>query len=146
MNYQPSDFDRHGLLRLPPLLWGILLLQARNWVLLLLAGASRTQGDRLLALFYPERDLFLLGLIPGVPAVLAFLLSGRRHVFPRLWQGWRWVLIVTQLGITSLQGWAIYGLPAATGHSVTLLALDLFSLWLLLFQPRLRDCFSAARL
>ncbi|AFJ46201.1 DUF2919 domain-containing protein [Shimwellia blattae] len=142
MNYLPSDFDRHGLLRLPLLFWVIVVLQARNWVLLLLAGASREQGETLLALFYPERNLFLLGLVPGIPAVLAFVLSGRRLAFPRLWYYWRRVLIVTQLVITLLQVLALYGQAEVTPAGICLLAMDLFSLWWLLFQRRLRDCFS----
>ena len=66
----------HGRLRLPFLFWCVLLLQARTWVLFLMAGASRQQGDAILNLFYPDHDRFWLGLLPGVPAVLAFLLSG----------------------------------------------------------------------
>ena len=45
----PADFDTHGRLRLPFLFWCVLLLQARTWVLFLMAGASRQQGD---ALYY----------------------------------------------------------------------------------------------
>ncbi len=71
----PADFDAHGRLRLPLLFWCVLLLQARTWVLFLMAGASRQQGDAILNLFYPDHDRFWLGLLPGVPAVLAFLLS-----------------------------------------------------------------------
>ncbi|PLL92095.1 hypothetical protein CWN57_28950, partial [Klebsiella pneumoniae] len=41
----PADFDAHGRLRLPLLFWCVLLLQARTWVLFLMAGASRQQGD-----------------------------------------------------------------------------------------------------
>ena len=79
----PADFDAHGRLRLPLLFWCVLLLQARTWVLFLMAGASRQQGDAILNLFYPDHDRFWLGLLPGVPAVLAFLLSGYRQRLPR---------------------------------------------------------------
>jgi hypothetical protein len=34
---------------------------------------------------------FWLGLLPGVPAVLAFLLSGYRQRLPRLWRAMRWL-------------------------------------------------------
>jgi hypothetical protein len=60
----------------------VLLLQARTWVLFLMAGASRQQGDALLNLFYPDHDNFWLGLLPGMPAVLAFIISGHRQRFP----------------------------------------------------------------
>lgn len=52
-------------------------------MLFVIAGASREQGTALLNLFYPDHDNFWLGLIHGIPAVLAFLLSGRRATFPR---------------------------------------------------------------
>lgn len=63
----PGDYDAQGRLRLPFLFWCVLLLQARTWVLFVMAGASRGQGDTLLNLFYPDHDAFWLGLLPGVP-------------------------------------------------------------------------------
>lgn len=82
--FHPVHYDVHGRLRLPFLFWFVLLLQARTWVLFVIAGASREQGTALLNLFYPDHDNFWLGLIPGIPAVLAFLLSGRRDTFLRI--------------------------------------------------------------
>ena len=93
----PADFDAHGRLRLPLLFWCVLLLQARTWVLFLMAGASRQQGDAILNLFYPDHERFWLGLLPGVPAVLAFLLSGYRQRLPRLWRAMRWLLVLSQV-------------------------------------------------
>ena len=58
----PADFDAHGRLRLPLLFWCVLLLQARTWVLFLMAGASRQQGDAILNLFYPDHERFLQSL------------------------------------------------------------------------------------
>lgn len=58
IEFLPSDFDPHGRLRLPLMLWCVLLLQARTWVLFVMAGASREQGSTLLSLFYPDHDLF----------------------------------------------------------------------------------------
>ena len=75
-----ADYDAQGRVRLPFLFWCVLLLQARTWVLFVMAGASRGQGDTLLNLFYPDHDAFWIGLLPGIPAVLAFLVSGRRHL------------------------------------------------------------------
>lgn len=91
--FHPADYDGHGRLRLPVLFWCVLLLQARTWVLFVIAGSSREQGNTLLSLFYPDHDAFWLGLLPGVPAVLAFLLSGRRFAFPALWRWLRGLLI-----------------------------------------------------
>ena len=69
----PADYDAQGRVRLPFLFWCVLLLQARTWVLFVMAGASRGQGDTLLTLFYPDHNAVWWGLLPGVPAVLAFL-------------------------------------------------------------------------
>jgi hypothetical protein len=65
--FHPVHYDAHGRLRLPLLFWLVLLLQARTWVLFVIAGASREQGTALLNLFYPDHDNFWLGLIPGIP-------------------------------------------------------------------------------
>lgn len=64
--FHPVHYDAHGRLRLPLLFWLVLLLQARTWVLFVIAGASREQGTALLNLFYPDHDNFWLGLIPGI--------------------------------------------------------------------------------
>lgn len=144
--FLPSDYDSRGALKLPALFWGVLLLQARTWVLFVLAGASREQGDALLGLFYPDRAAFWLGLATGIPAALAFVLSGRRQTFPRLWRAWRYVLI-------AVQGWLLAGqifmLISGEGQSETaiaLLAADLFALWWLATNPRLRACFRPENL
>ncbi|HGW8131866.1 TPA: DUF2919 family protein, partial [Escherichia coli] len=46
--FHPVHYDAHGRLRLPLLFWLVLLLQARTWVLFVIAGASREQGTALL--------------------------------------------------------------------------------------------------
>ena len=60
--FHPVHYDAHGRLRLPLLFWLVLLLQARTWVLFVIAGASREQGTALLNLFYPDHDNFWLWL------------------------------------------------------------------------------------
>ena len=45
-------------LRLPLGFWAVLILQARTWLLFVMAGASREQGESLLALFYPDTQRF----------------------------------------------------------------------------------------
>ena len=120
--FHPADYDGHGRLRLPVLFWCVLLLQARTWVLFVIAGSSREQGNTLLNLFYPDHDAFWLGLLPGVPAVLAFLLSGRRFAFPVIW---RW-----------LRG------DPLNGVGLALLVADIVALIWLLTNQRLRACFS----
>ena len=138
----PADFDAHGRLRLPFLFWCVLLLQARTWVLFLMAGASRQQGDALLNLFYPDHSRFWIGLLPGAPAVLAFLLSGRRHLYPRLWKWLRPVLILAQLILLLWQPWMWLGGEALSGVGLSLFLLDIFALWWLITNRRLHACFT----
>jgi hypothetical protein len=78
----PSDFDAHGRLRLPFLFWCVLLLQARTWVLFIMAGASRQQGDVLLNLFYPDHDNFWLGYCRVSRRYWRLSSAGSGSVFP----------------------------------------------------------------
>lgn len=128
-------------MRLPLLFWCVLLLQARTWVLFVLAGASRDQGNTLLNLFYPDHDNFWLGLLPGVPAVLAFLLSGRRHLWPRLWSALRSLLIAAQLILLAWQPWLWLQGEPLSGIGITLVIADIVALLWLVTNPRLHACF-----
>ncbi|HDX8971063.1 membrane protein [Klebsiella michiganensis] len=137
----PADFDTHGRLRLPFLFWCVLLLQARTWVLFLMAGASRQQGDALLNLFYPDHNNFWLGLLPGIPAVLAFIISGHRQRFPRLWPMMRWLLVLSQLLLLVWQPLLWMSGESSSAVTIGLLAADLYALWWLLSSRRLKACF-----
>nr|WP_318385095.1 DUF2919 domain-containing protein [uncultured Enterobacter sp.] len=139
--FLPADFDGHGRLRLPLMFWCVLLLQARTWVLFVVAGASRDQGDALLNLFYPDHDNFWYGLLPGVPAVLAFIFSGRRHAFPRVWRALRWLLILAQLILLCWHPVLWLNGEPVTGVALALLIIDAFALYWLLTNARLRACF-----
>ena len=133
--FHPVHYDAHGRLRLPLLFWLVLLLQARTWVLFVIAGASREQGTALLNLFYPDHDNFWLGLIPGIPAVLAFLLSGRRASFPRIWHVLYFLLLLAQV-VLWLNGESVSGIGLA------LVVADIVALIWLLTNRRLRACFN----
>lgn len=139
--YSYNDYDSQGYLKAPVLFWAILLFQARTWVLLVIAGASREQGVAILNGFYPDSNYFWLGLLPGIPAALAFLLSGRRHLLPRLWGKLRVVLIVTQL---LLLVWQCSGLAdnPVSGVTILLLIMDILALWWLVMNRRMRDYFA----
>jgi hypothetical protein len=140
--WAPSDYDDNGWLKLPLLFWLILLLQARTWVLFALAGASRGQGEAILTLIYPDRQLFWLGMAAGLPAAATLVLSGRRHRFARLWHAWRPVPIVAQLALTLWQLWLL--LQGAPGIAASLLLIiDCFALLWLAASRRLRVCFYA---
>ncbi|EAS0133095.1 DUF2919 domain-containing protein [Salmonella enterica] len=140
--FHPADYDVHGRLRLPFLFWCVLLLQARAWVLFVIAGSSHGQGNTLLNFFYPDHDNFWLGLLPGVPAVVAFLLSGRREAFPGVWRWLRGLLILAQL--VSLCWLPVMWLGGDPGNGVglALLLADIVALIWLLTNQRLRACFS----
>ena len=106
-----------------------------------MAGASRQQGDALLNLFYPDHNNFWLGLLPGIPAVLVFIISGHRQRFPRLWPLMRWLLALSQLLLLVWQPllWMSGESPSAV--TIGLLAADLYALWWLLSSRRLKACF-----
>ncbi|PUW13499.1 hypothetical protein AUM96_22130, partial [Cronobacter sakazakii] len=106
-----------------------------------LAGASRGQGEALLGLFYPDRQSFWLGLAAGLPALLTFLLSGRRHDFPRLWRGARYLLMLTQTVMLLSQALLLW-CDTPGGIALALLVLDAWALWLLASHRRLRACFA----
>ena len=143
-HYLPDEYDNKGQLRLPLVFWLILLLQARTWLLFIMAGASRQQGSDLLALFYPDRQAFWIGIASGIPAALGLLLTGYRQRLPRLWQSWRWVLIVSLLASVVQQGWLAWQDDQALAASLLALV-DLFAAGWLLCHRRLADCFRPDR-
>ncbi|HCW7018514.1 TPA: DUF2919 domain-containing protein [Citrobacter farmeri] len=140
--FHPADYDNHGHLRLPFLFWLVLLLQARTWVLFVIAGSSREQGTALLNLFYPDHDNFWLGLLPGIPAVLAFLLSGRRYTFVRLWHALRPLLMVAQMALLCWQPVLWFTGSPVNGVGLALVVADIVALLWLLTNRRMRACFA----
>lgn len=91
---------------------------------------------------YPDHDAFWLGLLPGVPAVPAFLCSGRRQAIPRFWRALRWLLITAQFVLLVWQPllW-LYGEPLS-GIGIALVVADIVALLWLVTNPRLRACFT----
>ncbi|MHA9420675.1 DUF2919 family protein [Klebsiella pneumoniae] len=112
----PADFDAHGRLRLPLLFWCVLLLQARTWVLFLMAGASRQQGDAILNLFYRQR-------------------------LPRLWRAMRWLLVLSQVLLLLWQPMLWLSGESPSSLTIALLVADGYALWWLLTSRRLGACF-----
>lgn len=142
IEFHPGDYDAHGRIRLPFLFWCVLLLQARTWVLFVAAGASRDQGITLLNLFYPDHDSFWLGLLPGLPAAIAFLLSGRRQHFPRIWRSFRWLLILAQGVLLCWQPLLWLNGEPLSGIGIALVIADAVAMTWLLTNPRLRAAFA----
>ncbi|QUY48222.1 DUF2919 domain-containing protein [Serratia plymuthica] len=141
--FSPDDYDHHGVLRLPLWFWGVLVLQARTWILFVMAGVSQQQGGGLLSLFYPDTQRFWYGILLGLPAALAFLIGPRRYLWPRLWRAWRWVLsasVLAALGGSLFSLWQQdSNLPALDG---VLALLDALALAYLLLNARLKACFT----
>ncbi|WP_233599401.1 DUF2919 domain-containing protein [Erwinia sp. JUb26] len=143
LKYTPDDYDARGQLRLPLSFWAILLLQARTWVLFVMAGASRQQGAALLELFYPDTHSFWLGLGLGGPAAVGLLLTGYRQRLPRLWLAWRWVLMATLAVMLVMQGVSLWQQEDQTSPLVLFVSLlDVLGLLALWRHRRLVDCFD----
>ena len=102
----------------------------------------RAQGTALLNLFYPDHDNFWLGLIPGIPAVLAFLLSGRRASFPRIWHVLYFLLLLAQVVLLCWQPWLWLNGESVSGIGLALVVADIVALIWLLTNRRLRACFN----
>lgn len=142
MKYPPDEYDEKGQLRLPFLFWPMLLLLARTWILLVMAGVSRQQGSDLLALFYPDRQSFWGGLALGAPALAGLLLTGYRLRRPRLWRAWRWVLALSLVINLIVQNASfLQGDLLSSPWPMLLTLADGMALVWLLFSGRLRDCF-----
>ncbi|SFN12977.1 Protein of unknown function [Izhakiella capsodis] len=150
LKYPPDVWDAKGQLRLPLSYWLILLLQARSWVLFVLADTSHQQASAILALFYPDPGDLGVGLIWGVPAAVGFLLSGWRQRFPRFWQRfprfwqcWRWVLAISLLASFLQQCLAAsQDMTLVTPWMIMTSIADLLGLAWLVLDRRLRDCFN----
>lgn len=80
--------------------------------------------------------------MPGVPAVVAFLLSGRREAFPGVWRWLRGFLILAQLVSLCWLPVMWLGGDPVNGVGLALLLADIVALIWLLTNQRLRACFS----
>ncbi len=80
--------------------------------------------------------------MPGVPAVVAFLLSGRREAFPGVWRWLRGFLILAQLVLLCWQPVMWLGGDPIDGVGLALLLADIVALIWLLTNQRLRACFA----
>ena len=81
------------------------------------------------------------GLLPGVPAVLAFLLSGYRQRLPRAWRAMRWLLVLSQLLLLLWQPMLWLSGESPSSLTIALLVADGYALWWLLTSRRLGACF-----
>jgi threonine/homoserine efflux transporter RhtA len=70
------------------------------------------------------------------------MISGRRHLYPRLWAAWRWILLAAQGALLILQLLLLGQGEELTGVTLALLIADIFALWWLFTSRRIRDYFT----
>jgi len=145
--YPLQHYTQSGNLK-PPLFFNIILLfLARTWCLLIVSVVLRDSGTQLLALFYPQKLHFYLGLGSGLIAVLLFFLAGRdhdKHIFlSKLWQLGYPLLLFNIFIDLSLQ--IFYLLIIQFQYSFTASIQLVMGIWILLYCLRsdhLRDSFK----
>ena len=82
----------------------------------------------------------------GLPPAMIFLLSGRRHLFPRIWQAGYWLLLAGMFVTFALQALGLWqSTDMISGVDIVLALLDAAALAYWLLSRRLRACFDAAR-
>ena len=101
MRYAFEQYDQHGFLKAPLLVWLSWLFLAKAWVVFVVAGASRDSGAKILEIVYPDHAMLYLGLVVGVPSIIYMWLINLRSP-DRKWinsissQG-RWVTLCVVL-------------------------------------------------
>ncbi len=136
--YPLHYYTQSGNLKPPIFFYFTLLFLARTWALLIISVASRNTGNKILAMFYPDKTHFYLGLISGFIALLLFLLSGRDHDkhywLSKLWQiGYPFLLlsIITDFAL-QLYYLSINHFQYSLGASLQLVII----IWSLLYSVR----------
>jgi len=113
MRYNPfTDYDKHGCVKLPLLLFLSLGYLLKGYVIWIISLSYRQEPAALLNIFYPSRSDFYGALEIGVPALIcAVIFSLRRLNMPKViewaWYKIRWLLIISagiQLSFSLWQG------------------------------------------
>ncbi len=103
----PDYYDKHGNAKPNLMFWLSCFFLARAWIVFVVAGVSREQGQTLLSIFYPSHEGLYLGLGLGTPAVALMLMAGNLHRYPGFFSAvWRWgkaILMVSLLCDLALQ-------------------------------------------
>ncbi|MCG9631183.1 DUF2919 domain-containing protein [Vibrio fortis] len=148
MRYSLEQYDKHGFLKAPILLWLGWLFLAKALVVFVVAGASRESGAKILEIVYPDHQMFYVGIALSVPSVLLMWLFGLRspeRPYINTIVSWgRWV---TFFAVLSQFAHTVYLVYLDHGvfhwlHGVTLMLL----LWFLIYLIKsntVRDCFIA---
>ncbi|EBV5086543.1 DUF2919 domain-containing protein [Salmonella enterica subsp. enterica serovar Ball] len=135
-----EDFDEQGLLKVPPLFWCGLLLQARAWWLTGLAMATE-HGGPWITFFYPDIRLQAAGLIAGVPALAMLFCYPVRGQLPGLARVVWLLMLLAPVLMAVAGGLALYRLPVPTAPGLVSLCADLACLVAVWPDRRLREVF-----
>ncbi|MDK9738539.1 DUF2919 family protein [Vibrio sp. D404a] len=147
MRYSLEQYDKHGFLKAPILLWLGWLFLAKALVVFVVAGASRESGTKILEIVYPDHQMFYVGIALSLPSVLLMWLFGLRSPErPRINFIVSWGRWVTLVAVFSQFAHTVYLVYLDNGwfhwsNGVTLMLL----LWLFIYivkSDTVRDCFA----
>lgn len=147
MRYSLEQYDKHGFLKAPILLWLGWLFLAKALVVFVVAGASRESGTKILEIVYPDHQMFYVGIALSLPSVLLMWLFGLRSPErPRINFIVSWGRWFTLVAVLSQFAHTVYLVYLDNGwfhwsHGVTLMLL----LWLFIYivkSDTVRDCFA----
>ncbi|MCE2593306.1 DUF2919 domain-containing protein [Motilimonas cestriensis] len=143
--YPISQYDNNGDLKPPIWFYASLFFLARTWVIWIMSATIRPDGSKIMALFYPIKVHFFMGMASGALAVVLFLIASRKEnkwIAP-LWHKGRALLLFAVLIDFGLLLNAIVDQHFSYSWA-SALQLVLVS-WILLYtlkSQRLADCFN----
>lgn len=148
MQYPIEHYDHYGYLKPSLWLWFGWLFLARAWLIFIIAGVSREQGEVILTFIYPDRHQLYWGLVVGLPSIvlmwLVHLRQEQRHSLLAFFQlGYVITLltVMTQLIHTLHSVYLEHG--AFNWLNAFTLVILLWLGWYLLRSRRVRACFYA---
>jgi len=141
VRYAIEQYDKHGYLKAPKLLWLGWLLLAKAWVVFVVAGASRESGSKILAIIYPDQSMLYFGLVMGVPSIMLMWLFGlrgpERRAINRLVEWGRAITLVTACAQLSQSAYHVYLTHGAFSWANGVVMLLL--LWFILYTMNSRS-------
>lgn len=141
MRYALEQYDKHGFLKAPKLVWLAWLFLAKAWVVFVVAGASRESGSEILSIVYPDHSMLYLGLAMGIPSIVLMwmvsLRSPERTWINKIVAHGRSITLVTAFAQMSQTFYHVYLTHGA--FSWTNGAIMLLLLWLIIYFVQSRS-------
>ncbi|MDN3610682.1 DUF2919 domain-containing protein [Vibrio ostreicida] len=151
MRYAIEQYDKHGFLKAPKCLLLGWLFMAKAWVVFVVAGLSRSTGNTIINIIYPDYSMLYLGLAMGLPSVvLMWMISMRspeRKWLVRIFSWGKWITLsiaAAQLSQTLYHVYLHHG-AFSWPNALTLLLI----LWFMMYiytSRSVRDCFNSTSL